>query len=363
MATPTVDFGADIGTILPKAETVRYSQRSYRKGIAFFILNVIFYASACSGAILFQPPLLKFVCSLFAGLFTALLFIVGHDACHHSLTPNKTLNYWLGQIAFLPALQPFSLWDLGHNRIHHRFTNLKTMDYVWTPLSLAEYKTLSASRRFLYRYYRSLVGPTLYYLVLWKQKMFLPSAQEINGYCFAYIRDTIIVCLYLITVTVALLRLPVLLPSALNIKDLTWWEPALYALCIPFLAWNVLMSFVIYLHHTHPEVVWFKDMAEWDAKRAPLECTVHVIFPGPINVIFHRIMEHTAHHIRPSIPLYHLKEAQATLEALHGARIVNLKWSIKNHVDIVARCKLYDYDNHCWLDFNGKPTTNSKSLS
>lgn len=349
--------------ILPRAETLEYSQRSYIKGISFFLLNLMLYISAVSGAILLQSDLLQFICSLLAALFTALLFIVGHDACHQSLTPSRRLNYWLGQISFLPSLHPFSLWDLGHNRIHHRFTNLKTRDYVWTPLSLSEYKQLSAPRRLLYRYYRSIFGPTIYYLVLWKQKMFLPPAKEIDGYRPEYARDTMIVCAYLITVTAVLLSFPMMLNDSLTEGQWAWWEPVVYALCIPFLMWNVLMAFVIYLHHTHPEIVWFKDNTEWDAKRTQLECTVHVIFPGPINFIFHRIMEHTAHHVRPSIPLYHLKEAQERLEELHGERIVNLKWSVKNHLDVVARCKLYDYDNHCWLDFSGKPTTASKEYT
>ena len=73
-------------------------------------------------------------------------------------------------------------------------------------------------------------------------------------------------------------------------------------------------------------------------------------------------MEHTAHHVRPSIPLYHLKEAQDKLESLHGERVVHYKWSIKNHLEIVSRCKLYDYENHRWLDFNGNPTTEAQSI-
>src|SRR6266853_242347 len=49
-------------------------------------------------------------------IFVARLFMLGHDACHQSLTPNRRLNRVLGTIAFLPSLHQYSLWDLGHNR-------------------------------------------------------------------------------------------------------------------------------------------------------------------------------------------------------------------------------------------------------
>ena len=85
--------------------------------------------------------------SLVAALWIARLFVIGHDACHGSYTPNKTLNKWIGRIAFLPSLTPYSLWEVGHNLAHHGFTNLKGRDYVWTPYSPNEFARLSWMRR------------------------------------------------------------------------------------------------------------------------------------------------------------------------------------------------------------------------
>ena len=56
---------------------------------------------------------------LLAGVATAMLFVLGHDACHGSLTPSPRLNRWIGSLAFLPSLTPFSAWELGHNQTHH----------------------------------------------------------------------------------------------------------------------------------------------------------------------------------------------------------------------------------------------------
>ena len=38
---------------------------------------------------------------------------------------------------------------------------------------------------------------------------------------------------------------------------------------------------------------------------------MHLTFPLQIGALVHHIMEHTAHHVDMSIPLYKLKEAQA----------------------------------------------------
>jgi omega-6 fatty acid desaturase (delta-12 desaturase) len=79
----------------------------------------------------------KLLCGLAAGFVIGRLFIIGHDACHQSLTPHRTLNKWLGRIAFLPSITPYSLWDVGHNVVHHGYTNLKGTDFVWAPLTQA----------------------------------------------------------------------------------------------------------------------------------------------------------------------------------------------------------------------------------
>ena len=121
-----------------------------------------------------------------AGVFTSLLFVVGHDACHHSLTPHRRLNRILGTLAFLPCLHPFGLWDLGHNRIHHRHTNRRGKDYVGQ-LTPAEFSQLPFLQQLRYRFFRTAAGHYWYYLYeIWWKKMFLPCASDIGGYRTRY---------------------------------------------------------------------------------------------------------------------------------------------------------------------------------
>ena len=119
------------------------------------------------------------------------------------------------------------------------------------------------------------------------------------------------------------------------------------------------MGFVIYLHHTHPGIRWYDDEKMWRAEASQSESTVHVVFPGPINFFFHWIMEHNAHHERPSIPLYNLRSAQKELATKPDQEHLVMKWSPMTYYDVIRRCKLYDFEAHRWVDFAGNFTSPS----
>ena len=51
-----------------------------------------------------------------SGMLIVVLFVIGHDACHQSYPPSQGVNNVIGRIAFLPALQAYSLWEHEHNR-------------------------------------------------------------------------------------------------------------------------------------------------------------------------------------------------------------------------------------------------------
>ncbi len=125
------------------------------------------------------------------------LFIIGHDACHQSLTPHRELNKVLGRIAFLPSLTPYSLWDTGHNVVHHGYTNLKGVDFVWTPLTAAEFEALSPMQRLLERAYRSGWAPGLYYMIeIWWKREFFPNKTHMPTRRPIFFKDSLLVTVF-----------------------------------------------------------------------------------------------------------------------------------------------------------------------
>ena len=78
-----------------------------------------------------------------------------------------------------------------------------------------------------------------------------------------------------------------------------------------------MIGFVVYVHHTHVKVSWHDNKAAWTQAAPFVSTTVHLTFPFKIGAMMHHIMEHTAHHVDMSIPLYRLKQAQAKLEEMY----------------------------------------------
>jgi acyl-lipid omega-6 desaturase (Delta-12 desaturase) len=157
---------------------VPLSERVTWRAMACCCLTTL-WAALLAGTVLFESWWAKLLCAVAMGFTIGRLFIIGHDACHQSLTPHRGLNKWVGRIAFLPSLTTFSLWDIGHNVVHHGYTNLKGFDFVWAPLTREEFAKLSFAGRLLDRAYRSGWAPGLYYMIeIWWKKMVFPSAKE-----------------------------------------------------------------------------------------------------------------------------------------------------------------------------------------
>ncbi|MEM1451857.1 MAG: fatty acid desaturase [Planctomycetota bacterium] len=333
------------------AAPVKADARSTARGVGLFAVDAALYACLFALATTAEDAMIRAALSVGLGFAVSFLFLVGHDACHNALTPSTRLNRILGTLAFLPSYHPFSLWRLGHNQTHHGFTNLKGKDYVFAPLSPTEYAALPRSRQWEYRFYRSLAGIPLYFLVeiWWKRMLAYELTVEADRRRPEYRKDRAIVLAFA-AAQVAVLAL-VGRPSGVTELALD----VAVVVVIPFLIWKALASFLIWLHHTHPQVRWYDDPARWSKETDQTRSTVHVVFPGPINLVLHRIMEHTAHHQSPATPCYALRDAQEEIEQQRGADVTIEHWTLRRFLRGVRACKLYDFEADRWVDFDGTP--------
>ena len=324
------------------------STRSTRRALALVTTDILLFA-ACLAAIVLAPSAwLQMAASVATGLVIGRLFILGHDACHQSLTRHRELNRWLGRLVFLPSLTPYSLWEVGHNVIHHGYTNLRGFDFVWQPRSLEEYRALPRWNRALERVYRSGWAPWLYYIVeIWWARLLFPNRQRMPTRRRVFTYDGLLVCAF----------------AGLWVAGLAWAAQATgqsairlvgIGFVLPFVLWNGLIGFVVYVHHTHPGVAWYEDKRAWAAAQPFVSTTVHLTFKSMLGTVLHHIMEHTAHHVDMGVPLYRLKDAQALLERKLAGHIVVQPFSWRWYANTVRRCKLYDFDLGCWTDFSGR---------
>jgi omega-6 fatty acid desaturase (delta-12 desaturase) len=351
---PPATSAAPAHSTIPHRKLIRawlapISGRSTLRALALVGVDVALFVALMWAIVTLQNPLLQTLAGAAAGLVIARLFILGHDACHQSFTPHRGLNRWLGRLVFLPSLTPYSLWEIGHNVVHHGYTNLKGFDFVWEPHTLAEFQALPRWRQRLERIYRSGWAPWLYYLVeVWWGRMFFPSRRAMPTRRAVFTWDSLLVS------TFALAWIGGLVFIASRTGQSALWLVAV-GFGVPFLVWNGLIGFVVYVHHTHEGVSWYADKTRWAAAQPFVSTTVHLSFRWGVGSVLHHIMEHTAHHVDMGVPLYRLKEAQRLLEHKLPGQIIVQPFSWRWYAATARRCKLWSDEANCWTGFDGRP--------
>ncbi len=329
-------------------------ERSTARGVAQFLILSLGYGAAFLGTVTvpgWGPKLIGAVAVFF---FLFRLFLIGHEAGHGNLTPSALLNRWIGRLTFLPCYIPLSAWVAGHNALHHPFTNLRGKDPLWVPLSKEEYDSLSPAGRALERFYRTLLGVGLYNMALGLKVILFPGRKvrchippgagltlerwAVFGFLFTQLGG-LLVWEHFLERTCCIQPEPVAAVVAAVLLPL-----------LIFQWWNGLLGF---LQHTHLRVRWYADPEEWRRARANVQCSVHLVAPWPVSWLLGNPFEHTAHHVGPKVPSSELPAFQDQLEAAFPEVIQKVK--LTDCLRILAFCKLYDYQEHRWLDYTGQP--------
>jgi omega-6 fatty acid desaturase (delta-12 desaturase) len=331
--------------------------RSTWQAIAIFVPIAALYGITLIATVLAPYWPLRIAAAAANAVALSILFVLGHDACHGAFTPHRWLNAVLGRLALLPSWHPYAGWRHAHNHVHHAWTNLRPKDYAWAPLSKDEYDRLSPLAQWRVRFYRSAFGFGCYYFweVYVKRTIFPSRSFWGNGRRAVLYADLALVAAFLFVQAALLLYLANW--SGANQSPLAILAILAVGQWLPFAIWNWLIGFLTFLHHTHPRVPWFNDKAEWSFFAGQIQGSTHVIFPWGINWMIQRIMEHTAHHADPQVPLYRLAEAQRSLEQAYLSDIVVHAFSFRSLRATTGACQLYNFEHHHWLSYSGERTS------
>jgi acyl-lipid omega-6 desaturase (Delta-12 desaturase) len=317
--------------------------------IVIFLMGFSLYLASAVGAVLAESIALKIALAALSGAFIANLAIIGHDAVHRSFTRIRWLNRIIGTVAFLPALHPYGRWEHHHNRIHHCYTVQIGVDNAFSPMTPQQYRSASRALRLYYRFMRSLIGQPFFYMIdIWAISMFVPYVRRGHGLRVADWRDIAFVYAWVVLSTIGFALLSWSFKGGFFPGN--FWNGALYGVLIPFLVWNVFISFVTIVQHTGPKVHWVMPTGRFSTQEERLNGTVHIVFPGALDWFFHRVMQHLVHHVNPIIPLYRLKDTEAKLIA--DAETANIEiWTPLYHWRLARDCKLYDPIEDRWCGF------------
>lgn len=282
------------------------------------------------------------------------LFVVGHDAGHRTLFRSSLMNRIFGRIAMLPSWHPFSAWTYVHNTLHHGWTGFKGRHPDFCPLSKADYDALPPFRRWLERVYRSPLGIGLCYVIEFYGKCLLwPPKDRQSPHRSAARWDRLLIAAFIAVQIVA----GTLLSVWAGRKGIPPWGWSLAIVVYTWCLWAYFMGTASYLQHTHPRIAWYSKLDEWNFYHVQLKSSTHVAMPAWIDRLLHNIMDHPAHHLDPTIPMHRLPETQKLLEQQAGEHAVVVPWTLSEFLRTCRVCKLYDYENHCWTDFDGRPTS------
>ena len=328
------------------------------RGLLYFFRDLLIYGGTVWGLLSADSPWLLIPLWLLAGLAISALFVVGHDAAHGALFRKSWLNRWVGQIAMLPSLHLYEAWVFGHNRIHHGHTTRQEMDYVWHPLTPQEFAALPAWRKLVHRLEWSCLGAGLYYMRdIWWRKMiwnFDPPV-KIRG---AVRRDRAIILAYVCAVSAALV--------ALGLHQYGTWTGAVWlwtkVFLIPFILWNYSIGATVYVHHICQDIPW-STRREWNKFRGQVEGTTVIHIPRMLNVFYHNIFLHVAHHVDMRIPFYRLPAATQALCRKFDDAIVVRGFNLRDYLETTKNCKLFDFETGAWSRYREAPVADETGQS
>lgn len=231
------------------------------------------------------------------------LFVVGHDCGHGSFSKSKWLNSFIGHLCHIPILVPYHGWRISH-RTHHANTGNLDTDESWYPVSQTKYEQMPWYEK-LIRFYLPLLGYPIYLFRRSPDREgshFLPSSPLFRpSEKWDVLTST---------------SLWVLMVGFLG--GLTYqfgWLFLFKYYFVPYLIFVMWLALVTFLHHTEPDIPWYRG-DDWYFLKGALS-TIDRDY-GFINPIHHDIGTHVAHHIFLNMPHYHLKTATEAIKPLLG---------------------------------------------
>ena len=332
---------APVRDVIPESCYVRSASRS----LAFAARDLVGYLVVLTALAWVNVWWLTLPLIALAGLVVSAMFIIGHDASHGAFSENQKLNGTVARILMLPSMHVQEAWVLGHNRIHHGFTARQDMDFVWRPYTAEQYQALSHFGRLRHRLEWSPLGSGAYYLrEVWWNKMitFRPPERWAKGIK----RDRWLVIGWAIFATILALTIG-FLKSGTALGMFVMWIKLVVA---PFLLFNQVIGWAVYVHHVGPEVRWWTRQ-EWTRWRAQMESTTILRLPWIANLVFHNIFIHVPHHVEMRIPWYQLPQAAVAIEAAFPGTVVDEKMSLKKYLHSTRTCKLYDFEQGVWSSY------------
>jgi omega-6 fatty acid desaturase (delta-12 desaturase) len=314
--------GERLGAAIPR----EYMQPSVVRGFAGFAVSWALYIGAIVLMAVVDRWYLAPALLVAAGLGGWGLHCIGHECGHGSFSRNRRLNFLIGHLSLLPLLYPFHAWRHVHNW-HHAHANSLESDTDWRPLSEAVYRRMPLRHRIFYvsmRTWAVWAGSINY----WAQTGFRPSYFRRKDRCRDVRRSVWFVVVggggYLAALTY-----------------FTGWQGLLLYFVAPWFAIHTWFSITTLMHHSAEDIPYLPERL-WTRNASRLLVTTDYEYPRWLLFLTHNISLHTAHHVAPAVPFYHLREAQLALRRAYPGLVRVEKATPPKLWNILRKCRFYD---------------------
>ena len=276
------------------------------------------------------PYWVTLVLAVVAGGILVRVFILFHDCCHGSFFASRRANTILGYVSGILTFTPYEDWRYAHN-IHHATAgelDRRGIGDIRT-MTTAEYLAVPRRRRLAYRIYRNpfvLFGPGAALLFLCFQRFTTKGAgkRERRSVFLTNVALLVIVGTASLTIglqTYLLIQLPIILIAG----SLGLW--------------------LFYIQHQFESVYWAHNES-WDPMKVALEGSSYFKLPKILQWFSGNIGVHHIHHVRPSIPNYHLQQCYVDMPAFQAVVPLTIRTSVKS-----LRLSLYDEEQRKLISF------------
>lgn len=326
-------------------------------GILIFGLDYAVFWIAVAGAVLLPEFWMRILASIVAGVKQANLIVLAHDAAHGNMARSPRVSMIIAVCTLTPCLFNYRVWIWDHHRLHHPHPS-SFMNEAWRPLSLTEWREATWGRRLRERAYRApiMVNFGLYLLAVREQVIreywrTSDSAERRKAAGFYALIFT-----YLALLWGALLAAPLYSSTG----SLEAW---LLGFALPFFIFNTMFGHATYFQHTHVALPWYREPTLKDPLDRQEFMAAAQVYPGWFSAFNYHVFYHVVHHVHPRIPVWRMKHAFVELQRVAGTVVIVDKFTPGFFFDTLRRCKLYDYEHHCWLGFDGQRTTEPIALA
>jgi omega-6 fatty acid desaturase (delta-12 desaturase) len=303
---------------------------SYTSGLLDFSVHAFLMCSSFYSLWYFRNSWFSVFTIPLLGLLNVKTFIIFHDCGHNSYTPNRTLNYILGNVLGIFTFTPFcwSYHHYNHHLTNGNITNKLNHKYNETIYhNLHQYKQWSYLKQIIYKILRHPVVfftlvPILYFGIKQRTDMLIYKVSK----KYIYAQSTLQILVDTIISNCGI---------ALFIRCLMLFD-ILFVYIFGEIITSILMIAIFHNHHTFNPSYVVNDKL-WNMKDSGIHGSSFFILPTFIKYISGGGEYHHIHHMNAKIPIYNLQK--------YHEEVV----SKSNIFDNVVKLSMTDCYNNLWL--------------